>query len=140
MKVAGYISCCSHYGFLFLVAMSFFMKIKNIDGLSADDLQQAVNDGGRFVYYAWTISAIILTFKRTSGVYLVRHEDNRVAKGFNFTLVSVLFGWWGIPFGPKHTIESIKINLRGGKDVTDEVMAVVAGYVMYEESEGKRKR
>lgn len=115
------------------------MKVKNIEGLSADDLQEAVSNGGRFVYYTCTISVIILTLKRTSGVYLVRHSENRVAKGFIFTLVSVLFGWWGIPFGPKYTIESLGINLRGGKDVTDEVMAVMAGYAMYEENE-KRMR
>lgn len=116
------------------------MKIKNIEGLTAKDLEKAVNEGGRFVYYAFTISAIILTFKKTSGVYLVRSEENAVAKGFPFTLVSFLFGWWGVPGGPKHTIESIRTNLRGGKDVTDDVMAVVAGYVLYEETNGKKKK
>jgi hypothetical protein len=116
------------------------MKIKNIEGLSAEDLQKAVSNGGRFVYYAYTISAIIFTFKKTSGVYLVRSEGNAVTKGFPFTLVSFLLGWWSIPGGPKHTIESIRTNLRGGKDVTDDVMAVVAGYVLYEESIGKKKQ
>lgn len=115
------------------------MKIKNIDGLSAGDLEQAVDEGARFVYYAWTISVIILTFKRTSGVYLVRGQKSRVAKGFIFTLISVLLGWWGIPFGPRHTIESVRINSRGGKDVTDEVMAVVTGYVMFEKSRAGKK-
>jgi hypothetical protein len=104
------------------------MKIKNIEGLSAHDLQKAVNSGARFVYYTWIISVIIVTFKRTSGVYLVRGEESRVTKGFIFILVSVLFGWWGIPFGPKHTIESIRTNMSGGKDVTEEVMAVVVTF------------
>lgn len=113
------------------------MKIKNIDGLSAADLQHAVNNGARFVYYAWTISAIILTFKRTSGVYMMRSDQNRISKGFVFSIVSFLLGWWGIPSGPKHTIESIRTNFRGGKDVTEEVMAVVAGYVLFEESTRK---
>lgn len=116
------------------------MKIKNIDGLSARDLQDAVNNGARFVYYAWTLSLIFLTFKRTSGVYMIRLNQNRATKGFIFTLLSLLFGWWGIPYGPKHTIASIKVNLNGGKDVTEEVMGVVSGYVLYEESEKKRKR
>jgi hypothetical protein len=114
------------------------MKIKNIAGLSAADLQDAVNEGGRFVYYAWTISAIILTFKRTSGVYLVRQDENRMRKGYIFSTMSLLFGWWGIPSGPKYTMESLRTNWRGGKDVTDEVMAVVAGYALYEESNGKK--
>jgi hypothetical protein len=112
------------------------MKIKNIDGLSAADLQEAVDGGARFVYYAWTISAIILTFKRTSGVYMIRQGQNRISKGIVFSMVSFLFGWWGVPSGPKHTIESIRTNMRGGKDVTDEVMAVVTGYALFEETNG----
>lgn len=118
----------------------FFMKIKNINGLSATDLQEEVKDGARFVYYAWTISVIILTFKRTSGVYLVYPEENRVSKGFIFTLITFLFGWWGIPSGPKHSLESIRTNWRGGKDVTDEVMAVVAGYKLFNEANEKKKK
>jgi hypothetical protein len=115
------------------------MKIKNIDGLSAFDLQQAVNGGGRFIYYVFTVSLIVVTFKRTSGVYLIRGGESLVGKGVIFSLVSFFFGWWGIPFGPKYTLQSIVTNLRGGKNVTDEVMETVTGYMMFEEAQGKRK-
>lgn len=111
------------------------MKIKNIEGLSAKDLQQEAGVGGRFVYYAFTISLIVVTFKRTSGVYLVRHGENRMTKGMAFTLLSFFLGWWGLPFGPKYTIESIRTNLKGGKDVTDEVMATVAGHILFQETQ-----
>ena len=113
------------------------MKIKNIEGLSAAELQKAVTQGGRFVHYPFILSLIIVTFKRTSGVYLVRVNESAVGKGFLFTLLSGLFGWWGIPYGPKYTYESIKTNLKGGKDVTEEVMSVVAGYVQFEETKKK---
>ena len=115
------------------------MKIKNIEGLSADDLQRRVNNGGRFIYYIYTVSFIFVTLKRTSGVYLIRPGENPVWKGSFFTLVSFLFGWWGIPFGPRYTMESIRTNIRGGKEVTDEVMATVAGYVLFEETQQKKK-
>ena len=111
------------------------MKIKNIDGLSAEDLQEEVKSGGRFIYYPYTMSLIVLTFKRTSGVYLIRQNENRIAKGLPFTLISILCGWWGIPIGPKYTLESIRTNLKGGKDVTDEVMATVAGHILFREAE-----
>lgn len=114
------------------------MKIKNIDGFSAEDLQREVDSGGKFVYYPFTISFIIITFKRVSGVYLVRGNENSVLKGLPYTLLSVLLGWWGIPWGPRHTLDSLRTNLRGGKDVTDEVMSVVAGYVLFEESQKKK--
>lgn len=115
------------------------MNIKNIDGLSAIDLQQQVDDGGRFVYFSYTVSFIILTFRRTSGVYFIRPGENAVAKSFLFTFLSFLLGWWGIPWGSKYTVAAIRSNLRGGKDVTNEVMAVVAGYALFEEASIRKK-
>lgn len=115
------------------------MKIRNIDGLSADDLQQEVNKGAQFIYYAFTVSLLVVTFKRTSGVYLVRAQENALKKGTPFTILSLLFGWWGIPFGPKYTLESIRTNMKGGKNVTDEVMATVAGFVLFKETENRKK-
>ena len=111
------------------------MRIKNIDGLSAEELEHEVKEGGRFVYFSFTISLLVVTFKRTSGVYLIRANENAVAKGLPYTLLSVFFGWWGVPFGPKYTWESIRINMKGGKDVTDEVMATVAGHILFKEAE-----
>lgn len=115
------------------------MKIRNIDGLSADDLQEEVNNGARFIYFAFTISLLVVTFKRTSGVYLIRPRENVLKKGTPFTILSLLFGWWGIPYGPRYTLESIRTNMKGGKNVTDEVMATVAGFVLFKETENRKK-
>jgi len=114
------------------------MKIKNIDGLSAEDLQQEVKEGGKFIYFPFTVSLIVVTFKRTSGVYLVRGKENAVVKGLPFVLISFFFGWWGFPFGPKYTIDNIRTNLKGGKDVTEEVMATVAGHVLFRETQKQK--
>jgi hypothetical protein len=115
------------------------MKIKNIDGLSVADMQQAVNDGGRFVFFAYTISFLLVTFKRKSGVYFIRAGENAAAKGFQFTVISSIAGWWGLPWGPKYTIDAIATNLKGGKNITNEVMATVAGYELYEEVKRQKK-
>lgn len=115
------------------------MKIRNIKGLSAFDLEQEAERGARFVYYTFTVSLLLVTFKRTSGVYMIRGGENAVSKGKRFTAISLLFGWWGIPFGPKYTIESIRSNLKGGKDVTDEVMATVAGHILFREAQQRKK-
>jgi hypothetical protein len=115
------------------------MKIRNIDGLSASDLQDEVSKGGRFVYYPFTVSLVLFTLKRTSDTYLVRAGEATTGRKMFFTTISLLFGWWGIPFGPKYTLKSIQTNLRGGKNVTDEVMATVAGFVLFEETQRKKK-
>ncbi|MBC7868005.1 MAG: hypothetical protein H7X88_10785 [Gloeobacteraceae cyanobacterium ES-bin-316] len=115
------------------------MKINNIAGLSAADLQKEVNGGARFVYFAYTISLLIITFRDVSGVYLIRAGENTIGKSFLFTVVSFLVGWWGFPWGPKFTMQAIRTNLQGGKDVTNEVMDVINGYLLFEETNSRKK-
>lgn len=114
------------------------MKIKNAENLSAEQLQEEVNRGGRFVHYQYAISFIVATIKPDTGVYLIRKGESAVKKGAFFTIISLMFGWWGIPFGPKQTFAALRTNLRGGKDVTDEVVATIAGHILFREAE-KRK-
>lgn len=115
------------------------MKIQNIEGLSATDLQQEAGKGARFVYYQYVISLLVITLKRTSGVYMIKGNESAFKRGLKYTFISILFGWWGIPFGPKYTFESIRINKHGGKDVTDEVMATVAGHLLFQEVQQQKK-
>jgi len=88
---------------------------------SGGQLQQEIQQGGKFVMYQYCISLLIITFRRPSNIYFIGHEDNAIVKGLPFTLLSLLLGWWGIPWGPIYTIQSIWINFKGGKDVTKEV-------------------
>ena len=90
---------------------------------SGGELQQEVQQGGKFVIYQYCISILILTFKRSSNIYFIRQEENPLVKGIPFTLLSLLLGWWGIPWGPIYTVQSVWVNFKGGKDVTSEVLA-----------------
>ncbi len=115
------------------------MRIKNINGLSAADLEKEISGGGRFVYFAYTISLLFVTFRDVSGVYLIRPGEKTAGKSFLFTVVSFLTGWWGLPWGPKFTLQAIRTNLQGGKDVTNEVMDVINGYLLFEEANSRKK-
>lgn len=115
------------------------MKIHNIEGLSATDLQQEAAAGARFVFFRYTISLLVVTLKRTSDVYMVRVGRKTSAIGWRYSLISILTGWWGIPFGPSLTLNSLRTNWKGGVDVTDEVMSTVAGHILFRESEQKKK-
>ena len=93
---------------------------------SSGQLQQELQQGGKFVMYQYCVSLLIITFRRSSKIYLIRHEDNAVVKGLPFTFLSLVLGWWGIPWGPIFTIQSIWVNFSGGKDVTQEVLTSMA--------------
>jgi len=97
------------------------MKIIGIEGLTAEQINEEVRNGGKFVIYRYTISIIILTFRRGSDVYFIRPGQNAVVKGLGWTALTFLLGWWGIPWGPIYTIGCLGTNFSGGKDVTQEI-------------------
>ena len=89
---------------------------------SGGELQQEIQQGGKFVIFQYCISVLVITFRRSSNIYFVRHEENAVVKGLPFTLLSLVLGWWGIPWGPIYTVQSVWVNFKGGRDVTSDVL------------------
>jgi hypothetical protein len=97
------------------------IKIKGIEGLSSSEIEFELQRGAKFVLFQYCVSVIVLTFKRPSDIYFIRSGENAVVKSLPFTLVSLVGGWWGIPWGPIYTIQSVYNNLTGGKDVTQQI-------------------
>ncbi len=99
------------------------MKIIGIEGLTWEELSRELQQGGRFVIYEYCISIVVMTFKQPSDIYFIRAGESAVGKGLGFTGLSLVLGWWGIPFGPIFTIWAVVTNFSGGRDVTREVVA-----------------
>lgn len=114
------------------------MKI-HLNGYTAEQLHNEALKGGKFVYYSYSISLLVMTLNRTSGIFLVKPGESGIKKGIPYTLISLLLGWWAIPFGPKHTIASLRMNMKGGKNVTDEVDSILAGHLLFKEAEQSNK-
>jgi hypothetical protein len=98
------------------------MKLKGVEGMSIATLEQEVQQGGRFVIYTFVFSIIIMTFRRSSPIYYIKPHTGAVGPGLKYTLITLLIGWWGIPWGPIYSIGGLISNFRGGKNVTAEVM------------------
>ena len=97
------------------------MKLTGIENMTSAQLEHELNAGGRFVIFQFCISLVVVSFKRGSSIYFIRPGEGAFGKGLPFTLISLVLGWWGIPWGPIWTISTIVSNLRGGRDVTAEV-------------------
>jgi hypothetical protein len=63
--------------------------------------------------YQVALSFLIVTLKIPTRFYIVDHDRTR-AVAAACTLVSLLLGWWGIPWGPVYTVQVVTRNLRGG--------------------------
>jgi hypothetical protein len=93
-------------------------KITGIESMNKEQISFELQRGGKFVQYQYCISIVVMTFKRGTDIYFVRAHENPVVKGLSWTFLTLLAGWWGIPFGPIFTIQSLWYNLKGGHDVT----------------------
>ena len=98
-------------------------KIIGIENMSVDELNQELERGGKFVVFEYCISIVIMTFKRPTNIYFIKAGEGTSGKSIGFTVTSLMAGWWGIPWGPIYTIGSLVTNIKGGKDITNEVVA-----------------
>lgn len=98
------------------------MAAKCILKMKDQELEKALLDGARCVVYEYCISIIILSLKKSSRIYLIPLGQRGVTKGIGYSLISILLGWWGYPWGPIYTIGSLITNFRGGKDVSNDVL------------------
>jgi hypothetical protein len=97
------------------------MRIRGGETLSAEALSRELAAGGRFVVYEYCISVIFATTRPASGVYFLRASELGILRGLPYSLLSLLLGWWGVPWGFIQTPLAIITNFSGGRDVTAEV-------------------
>jgi hypothetical protein len=97
------------------------MRIHGIDGVSSERLEEELAAGGRFVFYEFCISLLIVSLRRPSAVIYLRPGNKGLVQGLPYTLLSLLLGWWGLPWGLIYTPLAIVTNFAGGCDITAQV-------------------
>jgi len=59
-------------------------QIKNINGLSVQQVRDMVYQGGKFVIFPYTVSAVVMTFKRSSDIYFIKPGESSAKHGIGF--------------------------------------------------------
>jgi hypothetical protein len=96
------------------------MRIEGIEGLTHDQLAEELDRGGRFVFFEFCISCLIFTLRRPTDIIFLRQEQRGWVRGLPYTFLSLVLGWWGLPWGIIYTPLALATNLAGGCDVTEE--------------------
>lgn len=94
------------------------MKVLGIEGMSPDQLKFEIQRGAKLVCYQYCISVLVMSFRRSSDVYYIPAGESAVSKALPWILLTLVAGWWGIPWGPIFTVQSLVTNFKGGKDLT----------------------
>jgi len=99
------------------------IKLRVEPGYSLNEIQELVNKGARFILFQYCVSIVFaVTLKRFSPAILVQEGEDTSRYRLKYNLISLIFGWWGFPWGPIKTIESLFANYRGGVDYTSDIM------------------
>jgi hypothetical protein len=102
-----------------------FKAAPRLSRLSQNELADALGAGGRLVYFEFCISLVVFSLRRPSPVILLRPGERPWLRGLPCSLVSLLLGWWGIPWGIIYTPLTLLTNFTGGCDVTEQVKAAL---------------
>lgn len=97
-------------------------KLANVADYSLEQLSEKVALGGKFVVYQYAISLVMITLERLSPVYFIEPGEHATKYAKSWSRISLMFGWWGIPWGPIKTLQSLATNRKGGVDVTRDIM------------------
>jgi hypothetical protein len=88
-----------------------------------DVLRTQVASGARLVRFECCISLLMFTIRRQSPVYLTTSWHERYLRGLGYSLLTLLLGPWAVPWGLIWTPRAIWVNLTGGVDQTDTLLA-----------------
>ena len=101
------------------------MRIHGVAGLSSEAIDKELEGGARFVAFEYCISIIFASARRFTRPYLLRSGELGLVRGLPFSLLSMLVGWWGVPWGVVYTPLVLITNFSGGRDITKEVLAAL---------------
>ncbi|MCU0435404.1 MAG: hypothetical protein MUC87_18245 [Bacteroidia bacterium] len=98
-------------------------SLKKTNGHTLEQIHAEINAGGKFVTYGYCISVVAFTYRLISSPHFIKAGETNSKYRSKYNLLSLIFGWWGFPWGPIHTIEMVRVNMKtGGVDITDEIM------------------
>ncbi|HWI66619.1 MAG TPA: FHA domain-containing protein [Symbiobacteriaceae bacterium] len=103
-------------------------EIKGLEGRTVGVLEEELRRGGRFVFYQYCFSVLIMSFKRPSPIYYIPPGQSTVTPGLLWSAISFVVGWWGFPWGFIWTPWVIFKNFAGGTDVTRETSEALGLY------------
>jgi hypothetical protein len=94
-----------------------------MDSLTVEEINFEISYSARLIVFQYCISIVVMTFKRSGDIYFIKKGQSSFKHGVGPTITTLLFGWWGIPWGPIYSLGAIFTNLGGGKDLTQNVMS-----------------
>ena len=85
-----------------------------------------MNQNVRLRSYIMSINILFFSFYSNSKIYEIKDGESTILPGIKYSLMTLLFGWWGFGFPRKmyydlrNSLNALHINFSGGTDYTKE--------------------
>jgi hypothetical protein len=90
--------------------------------LFPEEIRSRVLAGARLVRFEICLSFLFVTIRRQSPLYLTESWQDRYLRGFCYSVLALVLGLWGVPWGLIWTPRAIWVNLTGGVDETEKAL------------------
>lgn len=90
--------------------------------MDRQELEYEIARGGRFVFYEYCVSIVVASKRGASDIIFLHAEQSGLWQGLPWALLTVFFGWWGVPWGLIWTPMALYSYLQGGQEVTADVL------------------
>lgn len=75
----------------------------------------------KYKIFRVSVSFLFFQFYSNSKVHTIKNNFVLISLSIWYTIISLLFGWWGGFRSIKYTLEAIHVNLSGGIDFTEDM-------------------
>jgi len=88
-----------------------------------EEVRTCIASGAHLVRFEFCFSLLFFTIRRQSPLYLTHSWQDRYLRGLGYSVLALLLGPWAVPWGLIWTFWAIWVNLTGGVDETEGVLA-----------------
>lgn len=104
---------------------SRLISLGGIRPLFPEELRERILAGARIVRFEFCLSFLFVTIRRQSPLFFTDSWQSRYLRGLGYSVLALLLGPWGVPWGLIWTPWAIWTNLTGGIDQTADVLAMI---------------
>jgi hypothetical protein len=101
---------------------SFSHELANINGATLPEILDILKNKGKFTLFYYRVSFLAVTFQRFSPAVLIRNKSEFELYRKKYNTKSWLLGSWFLFFGPFYAWKEVRLNNKGGEDVTGDVL------------------
>jgi hypothetical protein len=105
-----------------MTGSSALLEIRGSRPLFVEELRTRIAAGARCVRFEYCFSVLVFSIRRQSPVYVTTSWQQRYLLGIWFSVLALLLGPWGVPWGLIWTPWAVWVNTTGGADCTDTIL------------------